>query len=115
MAFPTPNARFWFYWNEPTKITLKPGQTLELFRGGQTEEGWYRENCVMEHEGEGIRLHTSRDERDCDGRVGRFEEDYCLLEHLRSEWNSQRALTGVRLVVVEGLPGQPGRPDIGPA
>lgn len=79
------NARFWIYWNlGPVKITLRPGETRNLFYGVQTDEGWASEALTYTHEGDHVRRSWIDDGVDCDGRLTRCGEDVCPLGELHS-------------------------------
>jgi len=64
------NARFWVRVNRGfVKLTLTPGQVVEHFEGGPTEEGLCREWTTWEYDAESgcvIRVYESYT-RDCDG------------------------------------------------
>lgn len=71
------NARFWIRWDgDFVKLTLKPGDDVELHCSGSHEEGWW--SCYEEYSyHDGVVTRTSiRDGRDCDGRLS----DTCILE-----------------------------------
>ena len=81
------NARFWVYWHDGSwvKLTLKPGQRIELHTGGQTDEGWSYTAYVYEHMGDRISREEHTASMDCDGRLDRHYADECSLSELKSE------------------------------
>jgi len=69
-AAPAVNARFWEYWNGTwVKLTILAGQSLSLFKGGPTEEGYSRSGMefFLSTDGE-LTVDAWSDGRDCDGR-----------------------------------------------
>ena len=80
------NARWNLYWNdeEPTVMTLKPGQSIELYRSAGHEEGWSCEYHRYTHEGDYLLREIEEDAVDCDGRLTRAYFDWCPLSELHS-------------------------------
>lgn len=64
-----PNARFWTYerggW---VKLTLRPGQSLQLYTGGPCDEGCHFESVKWTHEGDRVTCEYHTWGKDCDGR-----------------------------------------------
>lgn len=81
------NARFWVYANEPTKITLKPGQELSWGRYAPHEEGWSSESQTWSYDGEYVEHEWCDDGRDCDGRLTRSGERLAHRTKLAEEYN----------------------------
>jgi hypothetical protein len=87
MKSETPNARFWVWENDGwIKITLKPGQTLRHFRGGETDEGYSNEWQSYEYDGdEGtVVSRYSNESRDCDGRHVYYADSHCPISELQA-------------------------------
>ena len=66
------NARFWEFVNgDAVKLTLKPGQTLEHYQGGRTDEGWQSTATTwsLDADGRMLRREITSDGADCDGRL----------------------------------------------
>lgn len=64
------NARFWVYWNyDWVKLTLAPGQVLQLYDGGSTEEGYWFLEELFEHDGDTVVRTTRSGGSDCDGPI----------------------------------------------
>ena len=80
------NARFWVWHNGGwVKLTLRFGQTVELFNYGRTDEGWYRERTKFHHDGENVVQHWHQESRDCDGRFEQGGECSCPLDKLTAK------------------------------
>lgn len=77
------NARFWIWWNGPTKITLRPGQRLGAYRGGPTEEGYFQEWITLYYQEGMVSCIRESEERDCDGRLDYGEDLICPVSKLR--------------------------------
>ncbi len=84
-----PNAKIWHFQNgSPIRITLKPGQTVEFYEGGRTDEGYSHEWTRYTHHGEFVANEWMDKSRDCDGpmeswgmreaRIDRIGEDGTL-------------------------------------
>lgn len=81
------NARFWVYWNDTyTKLTLSPGQVIELYACWQTDEGWgsVHESYSLPADEQVVYLTGTNDGRDCDGRLTHTSEVCCPIEDLQS-------------------------------
>jgi hypothetical protein len=77
------NARFWVVWNtDLVKLTLAPGQRLELFQLQRHEEGWSSSGKSFEHTGEAILQEIHDDGTDCDGRLTYSSTSVCPLAEL---------------------------------
>lgn len=69
------NARFWIYHNESwVKITLRPGQVLQLHGGGPDDEGYSYWGDTYEFDGNVVTIEHDANSRDCDGRLDTHEE-----------------------------------------
>ena len=82
-----PNARFWTHINGgPVKLALRPGQRLQHFTGGWTEEGWSSETNAWEYPTGKAAVYREwcLDGRDCDGRLTRSGADRCELQALQA-------------------------------
>lgn len=79
------NVRFWIYWNCPTKITLKPGQVINICQGGPTEEGfhYHSETYTYDVEYGKVYRETNGISRDCDGRFEQHCTEVCGVEDLK--------------------------------
>lgn len=85
---PLPNARFWVYWNQQhTKLTIKPGQTLRMFRTGATDEGYAYEGEEYYYDPELRVIHNTRDSggSDCDGPIDYHNEWICQVNRLHDQ------------------------------
>jgi hypothetical protein len=96
------NARLVFWHNDGwVKLTLKPGQRVELKSGGPTDEGYSYTYEVYEYIGDKIFYEYVNEACDCDGPLSRFGQYECdiiqskdeerdefgnLLRH-RPQWN----------------------------
>jgi hypothetical protein len=87
------NARFWVT-NSASgelawcKLTLRPGQSLEHYCGGPTDEGWWSHSALWALDArEGcepvLRQSTTSDGSDCDGRVSHHRECHARLDRSR--------------------------------
>jgi hypothetical protein len=77
------NARFWIWHADGwVKLTLKPGQTLRTWTGGDHDEGWSTESHTFSHEGDHVRDEWYHDGTDCDGRLSRGGVAMCALPRL---------------------------------
>jgi hypothetical protein len=68
----TVNARFWDFVNgDAVKLTLKPGQRLDHYQGGPTDEGWHSSATSWSLDEAGVFLYreSMSDGVDCDGRL----------------------------------------------
>lgn len=66
------NARFWDFVNgDAVKLTLKPGQRLDHYQGGRTDEGWQSTATTWSLDAAGVFLtrEIMSDGADCDGRM----------------------------------------------
>jgi hypothetical protein len=78
------NARFWVWHGEGyVKLTLKPGQSLSVSRGGPTDEGYYYRSTTWTHEGETVERADYSEASDCDGRLDSHCTCVCPIEKLR--------------------------------
>lgn len=86
------SARFWIYWHDWTKLTLKPGQTLHHSYTNKDEEGWSRCAASWEHRGDAVVEKSYFEGRDCDGRISTSKVFRCpigLLQSVREECPDQ--------------------------
>ena len=77
--------RFWIRYKEDwVKITVREGITVNIYEGGQTEEGWFR--CIETYyfTENGIMQEWDSSERDCDGRMDRGGQLFCPFNELQS-------------------------------
>ena len=105
---PTPNARFWVYHPSGSwvKLTLRPGQRVELHSGQRTEEGYSCEAETFEHDGAGVAHSWCTWGMDCDGRHEDGGERYCPLAHLRSREPVLDGPDTVGVMLPEWAPGE---------
>ena len=90
-------ARFWvMYKGSMVKLTLIPGQTVELVEGGPMEEGYCYERTKLEFDVETVCREWVSESRDCDGRLDHYQDSYCPVSELNS-----RELFGVNLMLPE--------------
>lgn len=75
-----------FAWNG-TKITLSPGQKLNHYQGGPTEEGYSWRAVEFTYDGTSVLANCASGGRDCDGPV----EQYADLILINGKWECQRA------------------------
>ena len=81
-------ARFWIYWNgQVTKITLAPGQVLELSESHPTDDGYSATWERYEHAGDSVIRELSRSGRDCDGCHGESREEIVRMDALSENFN----------------------------
>lgn len=84
-ATQTPNYRFWIYYkNSPVKLTIRPQQTIEIFEGGATEEGYDWTVNVYHHTGDELLRESTREARDCDGPLTQHTDCICTPDKLHS-------------------------------
>lgn len=78
------NARFWVYerggW---VKLTLRPGQSLEIYTGGPCDEGSHFESVRWVHEGSRVVCEYQTWGSDCDGRREYHSVRACKLGELK--------------------------------
>jgi hypothetical protein len=92
------NARFWITRWRPTpegygdareltfvKVTIKPGEFIEEYESGRTEEGWHSEATIWTNDGTHVVREYTSCGSDCDGRLDRYGVDQCPLDELREE------------------------------
>ena len=90
------NARFWVWHGDGVvKLTLRPGQTLETYKGGNTDEGYSCESCRWSFDGEFVTREWASWGRDCDGRHEAGGEDHCHLSQLHAVEPSWEGLEGI--------------------
>ncbi len=83
------NARFWIYYKgDCVKITLRPGQMLDVYEGGKTDEG-FSHTWTHYHHIDGTELAsgiveriTHNQARDCDGRHNSTLSDFAYRQNL---------------------------------
>lgn len=81
-----PNVRFWVWWNHGwVKITLVPYQTVSVWDGGQTEEGFRHFSSRWTHHGKYVERETYSYERDCNGPHENTSESECRLCNLAQD------------------------------
>lgn len=81
------NARFWIWWNLGwVKITLRPGQAIDLHAGARTDEGYWR---IVERYSYDLDSVVQRDTfeaaRDCDGPTEDLRSYACRIEDLKRQ------------------------------
>lgn len=80
-----PNARFWFHWDgDFVKLTLKPGDEVELYESHSHEEGWSSRHEYISYEDGVVTRTSTSDGRDCDGRLTQTTVSECSVEKLNS-------------------------------
>lgn len=80
-----PNARFWEWINGGwVKLTLSPEKPLSWGYCIRTDEGYHAENHTWEMIDGGVLRTSETSERDCDGRHGTDQQEFCSLENLRT-------------------------------
>lgn len=81
------NARFWFYWNQTwVKLTLKPGQTVNITTGHvPDDEGWSAEHVQFHHCAGVVWRETVSEGRDCDGFISHYDKCCCHVGMLRGK------------------------------
>lgn len=81
----TPNARFWVFWNGSwAKLTLRPGEELNVRFFSRDEEGCSYEHSSFTHEGVEIVEQWCNGGTDCDGRLERTGSRRCAIGFLRT-------------------------------
>jgi hypothetical protein len=77
------NARFWAWWNHGwVKITLRPGQHLDISLWERTDEGHRSEAMRWVHTGWYVERYTWGRFRDCDGTCEETHSDFSTLDEL---------------------------------
>ncbi len=81
-----PRTARWWHWHKDSwvKLSLRPGQVIELTGGGQHEEGYSCWAERFEHVGNGITSETCTWGRDCDGGHEDSWEGFCSIYNLAS-------------------------------
>lgn len=105
------NARFWTSHHGDgedsygdVRLTLRPGQAIEIRSGGPAEEGYSYSREVFEFDGSYVWLHVSNDSRDCDGRMTSERTLRCPVGLLRSHRPEYHTWTESGTVVTHGNP-----------
>lgn len=81
----TANARFWIWWNNSwIKLTLRPGQSVSMGKGGPNDEGFCCESQGYQHDGDRVSSYVRIDSRDCDGPHTYDWDGFCLLADLKA-------------------------------
>ncbi len=82
----TKNIHFWHYWNGWVKITLSPGQSIELSHCEPTDEGYSFKHEVLTYTDGGL-LHSEyvNGGRDCDGYISHTTESIADSFHMHEE------------------------------
>ena len=79
------NARLVAYVNgDYVTITLRPGQSIERYSGGATDEGWAHNVIVWAFDGDYVTRTEAGRARDCDGIVSWSHESACPIGLLRA-------------------------------
>ncbi len=90
----TPNARFWVWWNSSwCKLTIRPGQTLGMYAGRSTDEGFAAEAHTYTLEDGEVQAVLTTWGRDCDGRHEWHWDGYCPISKLRADETPDGTLT----------------------
>jgi len=77
--------RFWIYWNRsPVKITLRRGQTFDLYKFEITEEGNAWESERYYFIGDHVKSDVATGGRDCDGQQSNSTDSYCSIADLKA-------------------------------
>lgn len=84
--------RFWIRYKEDwVKITVRENHPVNVFEGGQTEEGWFRSIETYYFTEEGIMMEWDSSEQDCDGRLDRGGQLFCPFNQLQSYFPDDEA------------------------
>ena len=87
------NARFWIFWNDDMiKVTLKPGQEINLATGGLCDEGFNRQHETYRLEGDYVTSSWLNEGRDCDGPHSQYGYVQCHVDQLQSKYNDYNKL-----------------------
>ena len=79
-----PSARFWVYWNGSyTKLTLQPGESVELWTSAPHDEGYSSNSVTYSHCGHTITESYHSASRDCDEPMEHFNERFCNFYYLK--------------------------------
>jgi hypothetical protein len=95
-------ARFWVYWNGcHVRLSLKPGESVEMYSGGETEEGWSSEWMRLTFEDGAILREWNDSGRDCDGHHSRNGTDHAAVERIASDqpWQPSYAPDGSPILI----------------
>lgn len=93
--------RIWHYWNGThTRLTLRPGKTITLYRCERHSEGWSSEEDQITLNNDGtVTMESVSDGRDCDGRLTN-EATYIMNGLLRvdveQEWSAVMHKAGIK-------------------
>lgn len=80
-----PNVRFWVWGREGwVKLTLEPGQKIELSTPGDSDEGWSHTDEYYEYDADEkcVRYNRATRGSDCDGPHEDYAERWCPVERL---------------------------------
>lgn len=78
------NARFWIWWNDDwVKLTLRPGQSVSMFTGGPTDEGFACESQEYSFDADVVECAITTWGRDCDGRHEWLGDSSCHVTRLK--------------------------------
>ncbi|MBE7465999.1 MAG: hypothetical protein HS116_21190 [Planctomycetes bacterium] len=95
---PTRNARFWITYRGTSlvKLTMRPGDTIELHEGGATEEGYSHQYSKYEYPKDEAVIYAEFEQsaRDCDGRLDTHSESCCQVAELKNGFASENDWPG---------------------
>lgn len=86
-------ARFWIYWNGGlVKVSLRPGESFDLYRSEPTDEGYSAEFERYEFSGDSVTREIETAGRDCDGSHSTHMAQSARADKLSSVWNKYVAV-----------------------
>lgn len=81
-------ARFWIYWNGgPCRLTLRQGESVQLFRSERTDEGFSSREENYRLDGDRVECFRYDYGRDCDGQVSTESHESARVDRLNDVWN----------------------------
>lgn len=99
--------RIWHWWNGAfTRLTLRPGKTVNLYERQRTDEGWSsREESITLNVDGTVTMDTVSDGSDCDGRLT-DESSYVMdgLRHVDVEQERTAVMEKAGVVVSWAVP-----------
>lgn len=79
------NARFWLWWNQSwVKITLRPGESVSMYTGAPTDEGYSCEAQVYSYDEDVVEYAITTWGSDCDGRHEWHGNGHCHVSNLQA-------------------------------
>ena len=84
------NERLWIDWNGSfSKVTVKPGKPVTMYRRSATDEGWSSEGKTLFIEEGVVYEQAETAGRDCDGRSSTYWEGYASTDATRVPYHRE--------------------------